>query len=205
PYTVLLLDEVEKASPSMLNLFLQAFDEGWLTDGRGKRVYLSDAIVIMTSNLGSEHFRKLTSPLGFLAREVGVDAIRSEVMRELERRFPPEFRNRIDQVVIFSPLSRDEVRTIGEHYLAAIGRTLERWDRRLVVDPEAVDLIVTRGYSLAYGARFLKRVIDDEVKLPISQRWREGSDFRVRAVAGELVVETSGKPSSEPAALALGT
>src|SRR5437773_7775837 len=72
PYTVLLLDEVEKASPSLLNLFLQAFDEGWLTDGRGKRVYLSDAIVIMTSNIGSEHFRKLTSPVGFLSQKVGV-------------------------------------------------------------------------------------------------------------------------------------
>ena len=68
PYTVVLLDEVEKASPNLLNLFLQAFDEGWLTDGRGKRVYLSDAVVIMTSNIGSEHFRKLTSPLGFLSR-----------------------------------------------------------------------------------------------------------------------------------------
>ena len=68
PYCVVLLDEVEKASPTMLNLFLQAFDEGWITDGRGKRVYLSDAIVIMTSNIGSECFRKLTNPLGFLSQ-----------------------------------------------------------------------------------------------------------------------------------------
>ena len=75
PYSVVLLDEVEKASPSMLNVFLQAFDEGWLTDGRGKRVYLSDAIVIMTSNIGSELFRKLTSPLGFLAQQVGVEQV----------------------------------------------------------------------------------------------------------------------------------
>src|SRR5205809_8097196 len=65
PYTVILLDEVEKASPNLLNLFLQAFDEGWMTDGRGKRVYLSDSVVIMTSNIGCEHFRKLTSPFGF--------------------------------------------------------------------------------------------------------------------------------------------
>src|SRR6266480_812837 len=78
PYCVILLDEVEKASPSTLNLFLQAFDEGWLTDGRGKRVYLSDAIIIMTSNLGAEHFRKLTSPLGFLSKEVGAGQVRSE-------------------------------------------------------------------------------------------------------------------------------
>src|SRR5262245_55305653 len=78
PYSVVLLDEVEKASPALLNLFLQAFDEGWLTDGRGKRVYLSDAVVIMTSNLGSESFRKLTSPLGFLSKEVGVEHVRGE-------------------------------------------------------------------------------------------------------------------------------
>src|SRR5512133_1690101 len=91
PYTVVLLDEVEKASPSLLNVFLQAFDEGWLTDGRGKRVYLSDAVIIMTSNLGSEHFRRLTSPLGFLSQQVGIGQIQGEVMRELERRFPPEF------------------------------------------------------------------------------------------------------------------
>ena len=106
PYTVVLLDEVEKASPGLLNLFLQAFDEGWLTDGRGKRVYLSDAVVIMTSNIGSEHFRKLTSPLGFLSQAVGVEQVQGDVMRELERRFSPEFRNRIDEVVLFAPLTQ---------------------------------------------------------------------------------------------------
>ena len=109
-----------KASPNLLNLFLQAFDEGWLTDGRGKRVYLSDAVVIMTSNIGSEHFRKLTSPMGFLSRSVGVEQVQGEVMRELERRFPPEFRNRIDEVVLFAPLTHDEVREIAKHYLAQV-------------------------------------------------------------------------------------
>src|SRR5438045_7693752 len=126
PYSVVLLDEVEKASPPLLNLFLQAFDEGWLTDGRGKRVYLSDAVVIMTSNLGSENFRKLTSPFGFLAKEVGVDQVRGEVIRELERRFPPELRNRIDEVVLFAPLTHDEVREIARHYLSEVATTLVR-------------------------------------------------------------------------------
>src|SRR5438874_11091961 len=84
PYTVVLLDEVEKASSNLLNLFLQAFDEGWLTDGRGKRVYLSDAVVIMTSNIGSEHFRKLTSPLGVLSRTVGVEQVLGGANRHLD-------------------------------------------------------------------------------------------------------------------------
>jgi ATP-dependent Clp protease ATP-binding subunit ClpC len=86
----------------VLNLLLQAFDEGWLTDGRGKRVYLSDAIVIMTSNIGSEHFRKLANPLGFRSREIEIEQVQSDIRRELERRVPPEFLNRID-VVLFAP------------------------------------------------------------------------------------------------------
>ena len=104
PCSVVLLDEVEKASPRLLNVFLQAFDEGWLTDGRGKRAYLSDAIVIMTSNVGSEHFRKLSTPMGFRSGQMAIDLVQSEITRELERRFSPEFRNRIDQVVLFQPL-----------------------------------------------------------------------------------------------------
>ena len=105
PYSVVLLDEIEKANPSILNLFLQAFDEGWLTDGRGRRAYLSDAVVIMTSNLGAEHFRKLSSPLGFREQAVRLEDVRSDVMRELERRLSPEFRNRLDEVIVFSPLT----------------------------------------------------------------------------------------------------
>ena len=140
PYTVVLLDEIEKASPSLLNLFLQAFDEGWLTDGRGKRVYLSDAIVIMTSNLGSEHFRKLTSPLGFLSRQVGVEQVQGEIMRELERRFPPEFRNRIDEVVLFAPLDHDEVREIATSTICAtIELTLAKAGKTLRIDDDALE------------------------------------------------------------------
>jgi ATP-dependent Clp protease ATP-binding subunit ClpA len=189
PCTVVLLDEVEKASPSLLHLFLQAFDEGWITDGRGRRVYLSDAIVIMTSNLGSEHFRKLASPLGFLPRRAGVDQVRGEILRELERRFPPEFRNRIDDVVLFSPLTHDEVREIARHYLAALTTTLAGSGKTLRVHDAALELLVAKGYSLAFGARFLKRVIDEEIKLPISERWKDGSHFDVNVVEGRLAVE----------------
>ncbi|HEX5475741.1 MAG TPA: ATP-dependent Clp protease ATP-binding subunit [Vicinamibacterales bacterium] len=189
PYCVVLLDEVEKASPAMLNLFLQAFDEGWVTDGRGKRVYLSDAIVIMTSNIGSEHFRKLTSPLGFYSKQVGIDQIKVEIMRETERRFSPEFRNRIDEVVLFAPLTREEVREIAIHQISKIQRTLARSARTLTVTPEAVEQIVQDGYSLAYGARFLKRTIEDRIKLPISQRWPEGQAFRADVRDGRVEVE----------------
>ena len=189
PYSVVLLDEVEKASPGMLNLFLQAFDEGWLTDGRGKRVYLSDAIVIMTSNIGSEFFRKLTSPLGFLSKQVGVEQIKGEVMREVERRFSPEFRNRIDEVVLFQPLTKDEVRTITGHQLERIRRSLAKTGRTLHITPEAVEQIVQDGYSLPYGARFLKRCIEERIKLPISQRWTEGETFTAEVREGRVEID----------------
>jgi ATP-dependent Clp protease ATP-binding subunit ClpA len=189
PYTVVLLDEVEKASPSLLNLFLQAFDEGWITDGRGKRVYLSDAVVIMTSNIGSECFRKLTSPLGFLSRSIGIEQVQGEVTRELERRFPPEFRNRIDEVVLFAPLTQDEVREIASHYLAQVKTSLARAGKTLSVSDQALELVVTKGYNLAFGARFLKRVIDERIKLPISALWKDGSHFDVTVKNGEVIVE----------------
>jgi ATP-dependent Clp protease ATP-binding subunit ClpA len=191
PCTVVLLDEVEKASPSLLNVFLQAFDEGWLADGRGKRVYLSDAVIIMTSNLGSEHFRKFTSPLGFLSQQVGVEQVQGEVMRELERRFPPEFRNRIDDVVLFGPLSHDEVREIARLYLGTVERTLAASGKTIRIDDEALELLVSQGYSPAFGARFLKRVIDERVKLPITARWREAAHFHVQVENGEVAVKVA--------------
>ena len=197
PYTVILLDEVEKASPSMLNLFLQAFDEGWLTDGRGKRVYLSDAIVIMTSNIGSELFRKLTNPLGFKAQQVGVEQVQGEIMREVERRFTPEFRNRIDEVVIFRPLTKDEVRQIAVQQIARIEQALVKTGRSLVVTPDALEQLVEDGYSLAYGARFLKRAIEERIKLPISQRWNEGTEFMADVGANGIEIAVSSSLADE--------
>jgi ATP-dependent Clp protease ATP-binding subunit ClpA len=206
PCSVVLLDEIEKASPSLLNLFLQAFDEGWLTDGRGKRVYLSDAIIIMTSNAGSEHFRKLTNPLGFRSSQVTVEQVLSEVNRELERRFPPEFRNRIDQVVLFQPLTHDEVRSIAMNYIEQITSTLRRWNKTVTIDPDALEKLVAEGYSLAFGARFLKRIIDDRIKLPLSQHWKDANAFRVALKNDEITVEAVGPrlvASADPNAIAV--
>ncbi len=206
PCSVILFDEIEKASPSLLNLFLQAFDEGWLTDGRGKRVYLSDAIIIMTSNAGSEHFRKLTNPLGFRSGKMPIDQVQTDVNKELERRFPPEFRNRIDQVVLFQPLTHDEVRAIALNYIEQVSETLKRSNKTVTIEPDALEKLVTDGYSLAYGARFLKRVIDDRIKLPLSQQWKEANNFRVTLRDDQIAVETAGPrlvASADPNAIAV--
>ena len=189
PYTVLLLDEVEKASPYLMNIFLQAFDEGWITDGRGKKVYLSDAIVIMTSNLGSENFKRYEKPLGFGQKTLGeMKNIRQDVMKAAETRFTPEFRNRIDEIIIFSPLTMDEVREIAKLYLAKIQRNMERQGKVVEVTEAALDLLTEKGFSPAYGARFLKRHIDQKVKLPITNEWKAAIKFVVDAVEGEITV-----------------
>ena len=203
PCTVVLLDEIEKASPLLLNLFLQAFDEGWLTDGRGRRVYLSDAVVIMTSNVGSEHFQKLQNPFGFRSGQVRADQVHSDVRRELEKRFSPEFRNRIDEVVVFEPLSKEQVRRIAEMHIDVITATLKQAGKSLVVGPGVLDALVTEGHNVSFGARFLKRVIDDRLKLPLSQQWKAGSGFLVSMKAGAIVVEPLGAASGDPAVLAV--
>jgi ATP-dependent Clp protease ATP-binding subunit ClpA len=190
PYTVLLLDEVEKASPYLMNIFLQAFDEGWLTDGRGKKVYLSDAIVIMTSNLGSESFKKFEKPLGFGQKTLGdIKQIRGDVMKAAETRFSPEFRNRIDEIIVFSPLTMDEVRDIARIYLAKLKTRMERQGKFVEVTEAAVDALTEKGFSPTYGARFLKRHIDQKVKLPITNQWKTGIRFMVDTEDGEIVVK----------------
>jgi ATP-dependent Clp protease ATP-binding subunit ClpC len=190
PYTVLLLDEVEKASPYLMNLFLQAFDEGWLTDGRGKKVYLSDAIVIMTSNLGSDNFKKYEKPLGFGMKSKGeIREIKNDVLKAAEQRFSPEFRNRIDEIVVFSPLTMDEVREIAKLYLGKLKRQMERQGKLVEITENALNLLTEKGHSPVYGARFLKRHIDEKVKLPITNAWKTSARFSVDVEDGELVVK----------------
>src|ERR1700694_531624 len=164
PYTVLLLDEVEKASPYLMNLFLQAFDEGWLTDGRGKKVYLSDAIVIMTSNLGSDSFKKFEKPLGFGTKTAqDFRSVKKEVMKAAEQRFSPEFRNRIDEIIVFAPLTMDEVRQIAELYVTRLTHQMERQGKNLQVTDAAIDLLTEKGFRQKYGSKFIVDVEDGEV------------------------------------------
>lgn len=189
PYTVLLLDEVEKASPYLLNLFLQAYDEGWLTDGRGKKVYLSDSIVIMTSNLGSDSFKKYVKPLGFGLKTTGeIEQVKRDVIKAAEERFSPEFRNRIDEIVVFSPLTKDEVKSIAQIYIGKIAKQMEKQGKYLVVQEEALDVLVEMGFSTTYGARFLKRTIDEKVKLPVTNLWNLSDRFQVEPHNGDVKV-----------------
>ncbi|MBI5560145.1 MAG: ATP-dependent Clp protease ATP-binding subunit [Deltaproteobacteria bacterium] len=197
PYSVVLLDEVEKAHPYVLNLFLQVFDEGWLTDGRGKRVYFSDTVIIMTSNLGSDQFKKFLKPLGFLQEGLKTEELKKSIMKEVEQTFSPEFINRIDDIITFTPLTRSEVRDITAMYLDRLREDMAKYSKQLFITEEAQDSLVEAGYNAKYGARFLKRVIDDRVKVPITLKWKEGDFFRVD-VREEGVIVLPGLAAGTP-------
>ncbi len=193
PYSVILLDEIEKTHPYVLNLLLQVFDEGWLTDGRGKRVYFSDSVIIMTSNIGADKFKKFMKPLGFLSDEQNFDTLKNDIMSEVEHTFSPEFINRIDDIITFSPLTRAEVRIIAQMYMATIRKQMEEYGKSLDITDEVLDMIVESGYSPKYGARFLKRNIDEKIKIPITLQWKEGNRFIIDIIDEDLTIKCDDK------------
>jgi ATP-dependent Clp protease ATP-binding subunit ClpA len=188
PYTVVLLDEVEKAHPNVLNLFLQVFDDGFLTDGRGRRIYFSDTVIIMTSNLGSDEFKRFLKPLGFLVDTQHLTEVKKMILKEVENYFSPEFLNRIDDIIVFSPLTREEVKEIAQRYLGRIHQNLASQGKSFEFTAAALEALVEIGFSLKYGARFLKRRIDERVKIPITLHWKEGATFFVDAINGQVTV-----------------
>ena len=190
PYSVVLLDEIEKADNRVHNLFLQVFDEGWLTDGRGKKTYFSDTIIIMTSNLGSEELSKLSRPMGFGNASGDFETVRKAVLKAAENRFSPEFINRLDDIVVFSPLSFDEVQKIASIYLESIRKTMAARGKTLHVSDAALSALAGAGFSVKYGARFLSRLIDEKVKMPVTLQWKESDHFHVEQIDGETVVIT---------------
>ena len=143
---------------------------------------LSDAIIIMTSNLGSDSFKKYMKPLGFGKKSLAdVKQISREVIKAAEDRFSPEFRNRIDEIVVFAPLTIDEVKQIAELYIGKLKRQMLRMGKQLELSESAIEYLVQKGFSPAYGARFLKRTIDELVKLPVTTQWKDANNFYVDA------------------------
>ena len=158
PYSVLLLDEIEKAHPDVFNTFLQVFDEGRLTDGQGRTVNFSNSLIIMTSNVGSALIKQLS----------GDDRQRSAILRELDRHFRPEFLNRLDEVIIFHSLTREHIGRIAELQLARLRGALA--DRRIELElsADALALLADAGWDPVYGARPLKRAIQRLVSDPLA-------------------------------------
>ena len=167
PYSLILLDEIEKAHPDVFNILLQVLDDGRLTDGHGRTVDFRNAVLVMTSNLGSSRVQSLTSS----GRE---SEIRAAVMEEVERQFRPEFINRIDDVVVFASLKKDDMAAIAEIQLEHLRARLEEQDLRLAIEPEALTALVEQGYDPVFGARPLKRAIQRSLENPLSAALLEG-------------------------------
>lgn len=176
PYSVILLDEIEKAHPDVFNILLQVLDNGRLTDNLGHTVDFRNTILIMTSNAGGRDIAK-GAAMGFGGSdaESSNDAIRSRVMAEMKRVFNPEFLNRIDEVIVFNPLTREHISKITELMLDEIKKHLKENNVDLIFMPDALDLIVEKGYDPHFGARHLRRVIQRYVEDNVAKKMLEGS------------------------------
>jgi ATP-dependent Clp protease ATP-binding subunit ClpB len=171
PYSVLLLDEVEKAHPDVFNILLQVLDDGRLTDGHGRTVDFRNTVIVMTSNLGSDRIQELmTDP----SDEVAYQRVKNEVMAVVTRHFRPEFVNRIDETVVFHPLLATQIRNIANIQVASLNKRLQYNDLSIEVSEAVLDRIADLGYDPIYGARPLRRAVQNWIENPLAQRVIQG-------------------------------
>lgn len=187
PYSVILFDEVEKAHPDVFNILLQVLDDGRLTDSQGRVVDFKNSVIVMTSNLGSQDVREL----GGSASKEDVYAV---VMNAVSEHFRPEFINRIDELVVFHALEKDQIRGIADIQLNRLRQRLAERDMRLSVDDTAFDQLIDAGFDPLYGARPLKRAIQQRIENGLAQKilggeFQPGDTILVKAEAGELIFE----------------
>jgi ATP-dependent Clp protease ATP-binding subunit ClpC len=171
PYSVLLLDEIEKAHPDVFNILLQILEDGRLTDSQGRTVDFRHAIVIMTSNIGASEIARNT-PLGFSVGDedhgMTYDDMKNRVMGELKKVFRPEFLNRIDEVIVFHKLQKDEIKQIVDLLLRRIRNSLAERDLQLELSEGAEDFLVEKGWDPSMGARPLRRAIQRYIEDPLA-------------------------------------
>jgi len=170
PYSVVLLDEIEKAHPDVFNMLLQVLEDGQLTDSYGRKVSFKNAVLIMTSNLGAREIKKGVS-LGFQNNDqlLAFDQMKDKVLSELKKTFNPEFLNRVDEVVVFNSLGRPEMGRIVDILIGQLSLRLKEKNITIGISPQAKELLVARGFDPTYGARPLRRTIQRMVEDPLSQ------------------------------------
>jgi len=196
PYSVILLDEIEKAHPDVFNLLLQVFEDGRLTDSFARKVDFRNTIMIMTSNVGAELIRK-TGAIGFKNQkeEVSYQEMKDKLLEEVKRTFKPEFLNRIDDIIVFRPLLREDLVKIVEIELDHVAQRLKDQNIKMEISAEAKDFLVEKGFDPVFGARPLKRTIQRFLEDPlaseiISRRFKDGSTIKVGRKNEELIFES---------------
>ncbi len=195
PYQVILFDEIEKAHPDVFNVLLQVLDDGRLTDGQGRTVDFRNTLIIMTSNLGAEY-------LVNLKETEDVDAVREHVMQVVRSNFRPEFLNRVDEVILFHRLKREQMEAIVDIQLKRLEKLLE--DRKVVLtlDRSARKWLAEKGYDPAYGARPLKRVIQKQLQDPLAEKIlagdvRDGDQVKITAGTDRLLFKPKHEAEAE--------
>jgi len=175
PYSVILLDEVEKAHPDVFNILLQVLDDGRLTDGQGRTVDFKNTVIIMTSNLGSHQIQEMSG-------EENYETMKKAVMEIVGEHFRPEFINRIDETVVFHPLGREQIRAITSVQIDYLCQRLRDRDIELNLSAKALDHLGEAGFDPVYGARPLKRAIQQQLENALAQEILSG-----RFVAGDVI------------------
>jgi ATP-dependent Clp protease ATP-binding subunit ClpB len=188
PYSVVLLDEIEKAHQDVFNILLQILEDGRLTDSHGKTVNFKNTIVIMTSNIGSPHLLEGIDEEGRIR-----DAVRDRIFGELRQSFRPEFLNRVDEVVLFKPLSQEEIAQIVVLQVEELGRRLAQQGIEITMSEKGRKFVAERGYDPVYGARPLKRYLTQQVETPLARKIvagdiTDGAKVKISAENGELVI-----------------
>ncbi len=184
PYSVILMDEVEKAHPDVFNVLLQVLDDGRLTDGQGRTVDFRNTVIVMTSNLGSDLIQTMSSDGQY-------DEMKEAVMGVVGQHFRPEFINRIDETVVFHPLGREQIRSITEIQMQYLHKRLAERDLSLDISAAALDLLGEAGFDPVYGARPLKRAIQHQIENPMAQSilggdYHPGDVIKIDVTDGEL-------------------
>jgi len=195
PYSVVLLDEIEKAHPDVFNILLQIFEDGRLTDSQGRMVDFKNTVIIMTSNVGATLIKK-GATLGFRGtnepEEISYKEIKEKVMGELNKTFRPEFLNRIDEVIVFKSLTREEIKKIADLMLGEVRKLLKDQKIDLEVKDEAREILAKEGYDPNFGARPLRRTIEKLIENPISEKilageFKEGDCIIVNAKDNKII------------------
>ena len=195
PYSVILFDEIEKAHPDVFNIMLQILDDGMVTDAKGRKIDFKNTVIIMTSNIGAKQIVD-RQQLGFAPEEDSFkrtqETIRGDVTDQLKKTFRPEFLNRIDEIIVFSQLSKDDIKEIAGRLTKSVCARLKTLGINMTVDDSATELLAEKGFDVSYGARPLKRAIQSMIEDKISEKMLDGSikeGDSVKAVAKDGEIE----------------
>ncbi|MGB9613360.1 MAG: ATP-dependent Clp protease ATP-binding subunit, partial [Candidatus Margulisiibacteriota bacterium] len=199
PHSVVLFDEIEKAHQDVMNILLQILDEGKVTDAQGHVIDFKNTVVIMTSNVGAEMIRKETA-IGFVTREdaqSSYEKMKGMVLEELKKKFRPEFLNRVDEIIVFRPLSKEDLTTIVEIMISDVNQRLEEKGLSLLISKKAQEFLVEKSYDPKFGARPLRRTIEEFIEDPLSEemlkgRFPYGTEIKADLKKGRILF--SGKP-----------